>query len=216
MFAETYAKCYELLNREKNYKKEIEFVWEWGHRPKRILDLGCGVAHYWKYYPTGTELFGIEKSEDMRNVSEFKDRIFCYDITRIDPFFVSKQFDLVTALFDVLGYVGRQDWWKYLPIAPGGYFIFDIWDKEKVAKEGFKISIRIIQDVIRIINPIYQDENKVRFEITLTSSSLSLKEIHEMYLYDSDEIAEFAGDDFEVVDLKKTQRWQTWFKLKKR
>ena len=216
MFSEIYAKHYESLNQRKLYKQEIEFIWEWARNPRRILDLGCGTAKYWKHYPRRVEVFGIEQSEEMIKRSPYKDRIFCQDITEIDPFLKCAKFDAVTALFDVLLYVPQHEWWKYLPIKPGGYFVFDIWNKDKVINDGFKISVRIVDGVCRIITPIYQDENKVRLSVTLTSTSIYTTEIHEMFLYSFDDILDFAGNEFDVVDVRKTEKWQTFYKLKRK
>ena len=216
MFNKGYSEVYDLFNRSKPYKKEIEFVWNWTHQPKKILDLGCGTANYWKYYPRGVEICGIEQSEEMVSRSKFKDKIYCGDITNIDPFTFRSKFDAATALFDVVNYVDQNKWWKYLPLVAGGYFVFDIWNKEKVVNDGFRISIKIVNGTARIIQPIYQDETKVRLQVTVTSSTIHTNEIHEMYLYSTADVMEFAGEEFEIADIKTTESWQQWFKLKRK
>lgn len=215
MFTETYARLYEKFNKDKDYKSEIDFVWNWARQPKTVLDLGCGTAHYWKYYPEKVRVFGIERSQAMIDASPFKHRIIQHDITKMEEF-PGVKFPLVTALFDVLAYVDDHSWWKHLPIARGGYFIFDIWNKEKVKKDGFKETIRTADGISRVITPIYQDNTKVYLNMTLSSPTLCLTEMHEMNLYEFEDILEFAGNEFDVVDVKRTERWQTWYKLKRK
>lgn len=213
MFSKDYAKNYEILNQEKDYKKEIEFIYEWAKHPQKIFDLGCGTAHYWKYYPEGVQIIGVDQSKDMIEMSPYKSKIMHGDITaelKMKPYF-----DLVTSLFDVIGYMPNNDWWGKIPLKKDGYFIFDIWNKKKVLRDGFNVSIRWVNDLFRVISPIYHDENRVKFQIDLTSTTVCLREIHEMFLYDQEDIEELAGDDFEIVDIEETEKWQTFYKLKK-
>lgn len=216
MFADQYAKYYELLNHKKQYKHEVKFVWNWARSPKTVLDLACGTANYWKYYPEKVEVFGIEQSKSMIELSPYKDRIFCQDVKKIDPFFCQKQFDLVTSMFDAMNYIDCHKWWKNIPIKSGGYFIFDMWDKVKVAKEGFRCTVRRFGGICRTITPVDFDSESVRLKIDLYDGKTTVTEIHEMFLYDIDDILEFSGDDFEVVDVKQTKTWQTWYKLKRK
>jgi hypothetical protein len=41
-------------------------------------------------------------------------------------------------------------------------------------------------------------------------------ENHTMYLHSYDDIVRFCGDDFEIVDVKPTKRWQTFYKCRKK
>jgi len=214
VFAKAYAQYYELLNHKKDYKKEIEFVWNWARQPMRILDLGAGTAHYWQYYPEGVVVRGIERSYEMIEMSPYRNCIACQEIQKVDGF--DGPFDLVTALFDVMAYLKDHTWWKNLPLESGGYFIFDMWDKEKVLKDGFKMTILVVKDVVRLITPIYHDEHKVRLQIDLTSSTVCMSEVHEMFLYDLEDIVELAGKEYELTGVQKTENWQTWIKLKRR
>lgn len=218
MFARNYAEHYESLNQKKQYKKEIEFVYDWAHHPKRILDLGCGTAHYWQYYPEGVHVSGVERSSDMIALSAYKDRIAWHDVCIPGAFKKNgHKCDLVTALFDVMLYLPKHDWWKELPLSEGGYFIFDIWDKEKIERDGFKATYRAINGLARSITPFAHGPNSVKLRIELTDSrGLKETEVHQMFLYGIDDILEFAGKEFSIVDIKKTKEWRTWYKLKRK
>ncbi len=199
-----YAKYYDLINSNKNYKKEVDFIWLWAGKPETILDLGCGTASYWKYFPKDIRLVGIEKSEDMIKFSKYKNRILVSDI--MDGLNINKNFDCIVSLFDVINYLPNQNWWRKLPLKKGGYFIFDIWNLNKVNKEGFKTT----KKGNRIIKAI-RNKNKVVLDITLPDC----KETHIMYLYSDKDINKFCGKYFKIVDKKETDTWQTWYKLER-
>ena len=181
MFDNNYAQYYELFNKDKNYKQEIEFVYDWARQPSKILDLGCGTAHYWKYYPKSVEAFGIEQSQAMIDKSIYKDRILCHSM---DKAVYYGKFDLVTALFDALAYVDDHSFWKRLPVRRGGYYVFDLWDKDKVKKEGFRETVKTVGSITRTIKPIFQDWTHVSLLIIVKSSSFSFIEAHKMNLYE--------------------------------
>lgn len=205
-----YAQYYDILNSQKPYKKEIEFVYKWAGKPKTILDLGAGTASYWKYYPKETQILGVDKSQSMVR----KDRqVICADITTYKHL---GNFDCVTALFDVINYIPKHDWWVNIPIEKGGYFIFDIWDKKKVDAEGFQKTFKRIGTVSRVIEPISYDGKTAKLEIEVVDGAFHCEEIHTMYIYSNEDIKRFCGNEFVIDAIKPTKRWQTWYRLKKR
>ena len=218
MFAKSYAESYEALNHKKPYKQEIEFVYDWAHKPKRILDIGAGTGHYWEFYPNRVEVRGIEKSAAMIEQSKYKGYLDEIDVAKFyaQPVSAYHGFDCMTALFDVINYLPDNSWWKNAPLKEGGYFIFDIFDTEKIKKDGFKKTVRVVDEWLRIIRPEYSGGNKVVLDIEVFfRTRLFSHEQHTMYLYDFDDIVELAGEEFDIVDLKKTEGWQMWLKLKK-
>ena len=215
MFAKSYAQYYNRFNFEKDYKKEIEFVYGWAENPKRILDVGCGTANYWKYFPEGAVIRGVERSRAMIDASEHTDKILCDDVLDIRKEWKNKV-DLVTALFDVMNYIPIHNWWGKLPIKKGGYFVFDVWHKGKVDQELFKKTVRTYGDMIRIITPLEYDGKEVRLEISVECKGQVNSEIHTMYVYSHREIERLCGDDFEIVEVRQTKKWQTWYKLKRK
>lgn len=207
MFSKNYAKYYELFNSDKPYKKEIGFVYKWAGEPKHIFDIGCGTGHYWKYYQNGVHITGVDKSEAMAGSAK---NIICEDITKYRHY---GRFDCATALFDVLNYIPEHDWWPNIPIDPGCYFIFDLWDKKKIEKEGFKTTIKTVSNVKRMIKPFYYDGKSVSLEIQVYDGDTTFSEHHKMFLYDESDIKKFCGEDFEIIDIKEGRGWQTWYKL---
>jgi SAM-dependent methyltransferase len=217
MFSENYAKYYDRLNNKKHYQKEIEFVYKWAEKPNSVLDIGCGTASYWKFFPKKVVMMGIEKSEDMILNSNYGDRILWKDATKdLALAHMYGTYECVTALFDVINYMPYHNWWKDIPLYSGGHFIFDVLDKEKINLEKFQTTIRKTGSITRTIVPLYQDAHKVKLGIEVREGNQLIKEVHEMFLYDLDDILRFAGDDFDIADIHKTRNWQTWYKLKKK
>jgi|SRR3990167_1470212 len=209
-----YARYYDLFNQNKPYKKEIEFVYQWAKKPRTIFDIGPGTGNYWKFYPKKTVLFGVEKSKSMADRANVVEEIVCADIRN---FRMESRFDCATALFDVINYISTNDWWKNIPVKKGGYFIFDIWDKEKVNQDGFIIKAKANGTSIRIITPIGYDGKSVRLNISVFENDLpQFEEIHQMYVYSHEDILRFCGKEFEVAEVKPTERWQAWYKLRRK
>lgn len=188
VFQETYANVYDALYQDKDYEKECDFIEalfiKYNHKPKTILDLGCGTGgHALILAKRGYSILGIDRSGEMLNIAkrkaqnagleiEFKQG----DITDIS---LNNKFDSVIAMFAVMSYqttnkaiasvckVAKEH------LNPGGLFIFDCWHgfgvlsdrpvpriKEIDMGNGEKI-IRFTQPELDIINQIV----KVNFRI---------------------------------------------------
>lgn len=210
MFNTEYSRYYDLFNSDKPYQQEVEFVYQWMGRPTSILDVGCGTASYWQYYPKKTRLVGLDRSSTMAHGDP---RIIQGDINN---FKTRQRFKCATALFDVVNYVRHQDWWQNLPIQKGGYYVFDVWDTEKIFHEGFKETRKTIGEVTRIITPVHCGEKQVILKIRIQSKIEQFEEYHTMYLHTKEDLLEYCGTDFRVVEIKPTERWQTWWKLRRK
>lgn len=229
---ERYAKHYNRLYRNKDYKRDVEFIYKWAGKPTSLLDIGCGTASYWQYFPVLPR--GIEKSKDMVSHSRYKKNILLSDVL---PLFSKPTialgstdmplkggcspkkasfplFPLVTALFDVINYFPNNRFWGNLPIQKGGYFIFDIWDKKKADKEGFQERVKKFSGGYRIITP-KRTGNRVDLFIMVNTKKDTYTEKHTMYLYSEKQLLNFCGKEFEIVGKKSTDSWQTWYKLRR-
>lgn len=214
MFEKNYARYYEAFNQAKPYKKEIEFVYKWAERPKRILDLGCGTAHYWDYWPDSVSVVGIDRSKDMIRLSKYSNLIYNLEIGK--SCIAARDYDLVTALFDVVNYIPTHDWWDRIPVKKGGFFIFDVWDKRKVDKDGFVETKTTFAGITRTISPLSYDGKIVELQIDVEDDGWNFREIHKMYVYSEKDIQGFCGKAFEIADVRTTKKWQKWFKLKRK
>lgn len=212
MFASGYAELYDLFNSDKPYKKEINFVYRWASKPRTVFDIGPGTGDYWKYYPAKTILFGVEKSRAMADKSCANGEIICQDIRN---FTMDSRFDCATALFDVINYIPTHKWWKNIPVKKDGFFVFDIWNTKKIERDGFRDTFKKAGFLSRKISPVGQSEKHVDLRIDIVDFAARKKlvsEIHRMYLHTHDDILEFCGKNFEVVEVVSTTSWQTWYK----
>lgn len=208
---EKYAKFYDLLNSDKSYRKEVEFVYKWAEKPKSLLDIGCGTASYWRYFPRSVKVIGLEKSSDM--IPDGKGVIYA-DVTQFKPP-EGMNFETATALFDVINYIPRHDWWHNIPVRPGGYFIFDIWDARKVKQDGFTERVRRVGDVVRVTTPVKYDGKTVDLDVEVRVGKDQFTERHRMYVYTDAEISEFCGKEWIIEDTRETRTWQKWYKLRR-
>lgn len=124
-------------------------------------------------------------------------------------------FDMAVALFDVINYIPRHDWWKNIPVKKGGHWIFDIWDKEKVDEDGFRETFKRIGDISRTITPLLYDGASVDLQIDINVNKTIHQEFHKMYVWSDDDIAKFCGKDFTIVGTKETKTWQKFYKLRR-
>lgn len=215
-FSKKYASVYDLFHSDKPYREEAEFVYRWAGNPKSILDLGCGSGQHWRHYPAETKLTGIDKSPEMTNDDA---RIIHGDIANIRKLPLKKTpVDCVTALFNVINYIPEHSWWPNLPLEKGGTFIFDIWDANKVSREGgFRQTIKEVGGYVRAITPIRFDGFCVDLLIEVYDEGGKLfQETHRMYIFTHNQIKSFCARDFKITEVVPTTRWQTWYKCEKK
>jgi SAM-dependent methyltransferase len=227
MFHTQYSAYYDLFNSKKPYKKEVEFVYQWAGHPRSILDIGCGTANYWNFFPTTVRMRGLEKSKDMIDHSLNYKRITKADVNVINMS-VLPEFECVTALFDVMNYLPKLDWMKELPLKKNKFFIFDVLDMDKALKDGFKTTKSEVNDVVRHIVPrkviksrggrkeAIKSPYKQVLDISVKERDLSFTETHELYLWSKEAILKACGASFDLVDVKETESWQTWYRLRKK
>lgn len=141
-----YARYYDLLYRDKDYRGETDFIERLirRHAPdaSRVLELGCGTGiHGAMLSEKGYDIVGIDRSEDMLSAAAQRIAGLPQTIAKrvrfiqgdVRDFQVEGHFDAVVSLFHVLSYQLTND--DLLAVftkvkthlAPGGVFIFDCW-----------------------------------------------------------------------------------------
>lgn len=180
-----YARYYDLLYRDKDYRGETEFVDRLirTHAPgaRRVLELGCGTGiHGILLAERGYDVTGIDLSEDMlaaaaQRVAGLPQAVasrahFMHGDVR--DFQVGGQFDAVVALFHVLSYQLTNDDLRAVfsrvktHLAPGGIFIFDCWYGPAVLTDRPAVRVKRFVDastcVTRIAEPtLHPNLNRV-------------------------------------------------------
>lgn len=210
MFDEHYARAYDALNDGKDYIAEAAFVYNWAGRPRTILDLGCGTARHWQYYPPHVLMRGIDASRNMRGQAGKPNHITIGDIRDIE-YGLFAPFECVTALYDVVNYVDDLSWVDRLPLKRGKFFIFDIWDYDKIKRDGFEKRRKAIKGFDRTITPHIKTKRKVLLDVQCNG----MAERHDMTLWTLDDINACATK-YNLTDIKFTSTWQLWVKLQRK
>ena len=143
--------------------------------------------------------------------SKYSDKILHADVCEMGESSDAPKFDCVTALFDVINYVPTLHWIKNLPLKKGGYFIFDIWNMNKVNRDGFRSTFKRAGEIRRTINP-HRVGDRVDLDIFIRTPKKTFDEKHILYLYSKDDIIDALKGVFEIVVIKHTDTWQSFYK----
>lgn len=204
MVFENYAKYYDLLYKDKDYKKESDFIISLikQHSQKknlRILDIGCGTgihAHY--LAEKGYQVTGIDLSKEMIKIAqENKNNKTEFYVADATSFNLNTKFDIVLSLFHVVSYQSSNKDISSMfsnvskHIEKDGIFIFDFWYAPAVLTEQPSVKIKRFETdeikVIRIAEPFMDTSYNtvdVNYEIIVTNKKDNqvelIKENHKM------------------------------------
>jgi len=208
MVFNNYAKYYDLLYQDKDYRKEIDFIDSLikQHLQKknlRVLDIGCGTGKHANYLAEkGYQVTGIDFSEEMIRIAKSnKNGNTDFYVADATSFNLNKKFDIVLSLFHVVSYQSSNKDISSMfsnvskHLNHNGLFIFDFWYGPAVLTEQPSIKIKRFENdeikVIRIAEPILhnvQNTVDVNYEIIISTKIDKniefIKEIHKMrYLF---------------------------------
>jgi SAM-dependent methyltransferase len=224
-----YSKYYNLLYKDKEYSKEVDYVSNlirmFSPEAETILDLGCGTGrHDELFVKCGYSVCGIDISEKMleeaNKLSENDKLSFSRgDIRNVE---LNKKFDVVISLFHVISYqITNKDLKNTFETASKhlkneGLFIFDCWYGPAVLSERPSVRVKRLEDenikLLRIAEPvIYPNENlvDVNYEILIEDKQRGnyevLNETHTMRYLFKPEIENFMENaGFRV---EKCEEW---------
>lgn len=201
---EAYARYYDLLNREKDYKEEARYIHSLAQKlaPEHsmLLDVGCGTGRHAEILrQLGFDVSGIDRSAEM--VAEARRRNADLDIRQADAsnFSFDGKFGVVCALFHVMSYLTEQHELESAfknvrsHLETGGLFFFDCWHAPAVIKTGPEIRVRRMRnessEVVRIAEPEhFPDRNRVdvKYQVFVRENDVwrEFSEVHSMrYLF---------------------------------
>jgi SAM-dependent methyltransferase len=232
---EKYAKYYDLLYQDKDYKSESAYISSLinTHLPetKKILEFGSGSGIHGRLLgDLGYQVTGIERSQQMidlgikkadLNGSTSNFRCVLGDCTKT---LIGNDFDAVISLFHVLSYQTSNKLITAMlnnahkQLKPGGIFIFDYWYAPAVWNYRPTLRVKKVENselkITRIAEPeCCEDKNRVdvnylTFIEDLSSGQISkIQETHEMRAFDLDEITQLSNSSgFEVL---QSEAWIT-------
>ena len=194
-----YSSYYDLYYADKDYAAEADFVLElasrFGVKPQNLLDMGCGTGrHLEEFVKRGLKCDGFDLSSEM--LSQAKERLAGSGVTlkkgNLVDFENHKQYDLVIAMFAVIGYLadnkqllaGLETARKHLK--PDGVFIFDGWfgpavlsqQPEKRRHEYHKGQATIMREVTPHLDPVQQTVT-VHYDVSTHRDGKIVKRIQE-------------------------------------
>lgn len=236
MYFKTYASNYDLLNKEKEYTKESDYIYKllkshFANESLDLLELGCGTgAHAEELlkHPFIRSIQGVELSQEMVKVAREKDISFFDvlqgDIVELANHSFSKTFHAAISLFHVISYLTKTEdiisCFKAVKnnLKPGGLFIFDVWHMPAVYFQRPETRIRKVEndeiEVTRIATSTMDEERnvvEVTFEIFIKDKTTSTIQVytenHPMRHFSIPEMALIA--DLSGFDLIESHEFQT-------
>ncbi|MDD2336792.1 MAG: class I SAM-dependent methyltransferase [Geobacteraceae bacterium] len=213
-----YARYYDLLYRDKNYRGEADYIHKLirEHRPgaRTILNLGCGSGRHDQYLEElGYAITGVDLSEEMlsaaqnASINNNKREYIHGDIRSVR---LDKTYDVVLSLFHVVSYLVTNNDLKsaFLTakahLKPEGLFIFDCWYGPGVLTDPPTLRVKELEDetisVTRIATPIlYPNDNTVDVDYRISirnkhdGEAKTLQETHRMRYLFIPEIVEYLS-----------------------
>ena len=235
MVFEKYAKYYDLLYQDKDYKEETDYISSLikKHHPetKKILEFGSGSGIHGRLLgDLGYKVSGIERSQQMIDLGKPKADLnkvtsnFSCILGDCRETFIGNDFDTVISLFHVLSYQTTNESITAMlnnackQLKPGGIFIFDYWYSPAVWNYRPTLRVKKVENselkITRIAEPeCWEDTNRVNvnyltfIEDLLSGKISKIQETHEMRAFDLDEITQFSDSSgFEVL---QSEAWMT-------
>jgi SAM-dependent methyltransferase len=209
---EQYARYYDLLYRDKNYRAEVDFILSLlaTHSPgvNDIFEMGCGTGiHAQMLAEAGHRTHGIDLSPNMlvaanarRDLlaSDLRSRL-TFDCGDVRSYRMNRSFDVVLSLFHVFSYqTSNADLHAAFStasahLAPGGVLVFDYWYGPAVLTQRPETRVKRLQDgdlsILRIAESTMDDFRsvvQVDYEtiVTLAGIPETIRESHRMrYLF---------------------------------
>ena len=232
-----YARYYDLLNRDKDYSAEVDYVRRLidVHAPgsKSILELGCGTGlHACTLAEHGHVVQGIDMSAEMleaarRRRSALPDELQLavqFEAGDARTYRHASSFDVVASLFHVFSYqttnsdLSAAFGTAAAHLRPGGVLICDFWYGPVVLTDRPETRVKRLQDdeveIVRIAEPTLHHATNVvdvNYEIRIverkTSSAQTITEQHRLRYLFLPELELYA--DRHALRYVQAYRWMT-------
>jgi SAM-dependent methyltransferase len=225
-----YAAYYDLLNQDKDYEREADYIYGLlrNHDPScvNILDLGCGTGRHDRLLASkGCRVTGVDMAEKMLSTARSSSRqpADCepeYLLGDIRSIRLERKFDAVISVFHVMSYqVSNDDIQRvfataYHHLDDGGIFVFDFWYGPAVLTDRPTPRIKRIandeMEIIRFAEPRMQpqlDVVEVQYRILINDlkhpNLHQIEETHRMRYLFQPEIEMFAaGAGFQEISFR--------------
>lgn len=155
-----YADYYDKIYKEKDYKKETEFLKKIikkysSLKVRDILSLGCGTAsHDLILTKDNFKITGVDRSKKMIQIAKEKTKKENLDIefkiADITNFKIEKKFDFAMAMFNIMGYMTENKAVEKMlrnvrrALKKNALFVFDCWYGPAVLKSRPEDRIKVV------------------------------------------------------------------------
>jgi len=223
-----YARYYDLLYSEKDYKKESDVLEEIFRlyartKPRSILDAGCGTgSHSIELARRGYRLTGVDASEPMINVAQEKAKAWGvpidFQVFDLKELSLPKKFDACICMFAAIGYLtSTNDLIRALKkirshLHAGGIFVTDFWYGPAVLTIRPSSRTKIVERngirLIRTVSPKLEIDNHTctseYYLLALKERDLidEIREVHVMRFFFPQEFEHYLSESgFELVKM---------------
>jgi SAM-dependent methyltransferase len=236
-FQEKYARYYNFLYQDKDYKGEVDYIRSLIRRyqphAQSILDLGCGTgSHALLLAEQEYQVDGVDSSAKMIEAANMQlcnqpqdiiSRIK-FEVGDIRTIRLKQKYDVLVSLFHVMSYQTLNEDLSAvfetakLHLSPGGIFIFDCWYGPGVLSDRPSTKIKRLENesvsIVRIAEPVmFSAENlvDVNYQCFITNkeddTSESFKETHRMRYIFQSEVKLFL-EKFQM-EFVECREWMT-------
>ena len=165
-FEKDYSNFYDLLYKNKKYKKEFDLIKKtlkrYTSKPSSLLDLGCGTGKYSNLMTSlNLKVVGVDRSNNMLKIAKqkySKNKKLTFVKSSIEKINLKKKFDIISALFHILSYqtsskqIDKFFINSYKHLNKNGILVFDFWYRNGVYNLQSPLRVRIVENKIyRII-----------------------------------------------------------------
>lgn len=190
-----YARYYDLLYRDKDYRGEVAFVRRlidrFAPKAKTILDLGCGTGrHAAGFVEHGFTVLGVDRSEEMLGRARSAIQAMLpahsarFEVAADDvrTFETERRFDAVVSIFHVASYqTTDEDLLAMFQVAakhlvPGGLFLFDCWYGPTVLAEPPEVRVKRLEDADIALTRIAEPEWRKSEDVVVVNYDIFLRE----------------------------------------
>lgn len=227
---QNYAYYYNLIYRDKDYRREAETVHgilkKYNPQLKTIINLGCGtgrhdielekLGYHCKGVDISPSMIKIAKQNAVQNGSAIE-----FEEGDVRNYTTKEKYDAVISLFHVMSYQNTNEdilsafktARKLLGTTPeSGYFLFDAWYGPGVLSEKPSVRVKEMEDeenrLIRIAQPAMYDKRNVvdvNYEIFVINKKTNvvetIKEVHSMRYFFKPELELLLSESgFELID----------------